>query len=56
MGAGASKTTSRGKKDNKKLKPARSKLRAAVALAKQSSVPGLSNRSFANCIFFWYLG
>ncbi|KAL9963654.1 hypothetical protein ACROYT_G027181 [Oculina patagonica] len=35
MGTGASKATSRGKKDNKKLKPARSKIRTA----KQSSVP-----------------
>ena len=43
MGTGASKTASEGKtnKNNRQLKPARSKLRAAAALAKQSSVPGL---------------
>ena len=54
MGAGATKATSKGKtrnKDNKQLKPARSKLRAAAALAKQSSVPGLSAGNFVKYLF-----
>lgn len=38
MGTGASK---KPKVENKQLKPARSKLMAAVALAKPGAVPGL---------------
>ena len=38
MGTGASK---KPKVENKQVKPARSKLMAAVALAKPSAVPGL---------------